>query len=92
MIRSKKARSMQALAVGVGRQPLATHTGASGEPHLEVLDVVASDVGHGRDLGVTDQPQAQLAQRVVGDVDAARRQERGQLGQVAAHCGRHCRR
>ena len=61
------------------------HPGPGGEPHLEVLDVAAADVGDGADVGVLDQPAGELAQRAVGDLDAARGEERGRLGQVAAH-------
>jgi hypothetical protein len=61
--------------------------GLGGEPHLVVLDVTTLDVGDDRDVGRGGDPAGQLAQRGVGDLDAARGEERGELQQVAAHGG-----
>ncbi len=56
------------------------------EPHLVVLDVIAADVTDRRQPGLGDHPAGgELAQRVLGRIDAGRGQERAQLPQVAAH-------
>jgi hypothetical protein len=59
------------------------------EPHLVILEVCAGDAGDGIDVGLGHQEAGQLAQRVVGVVDGARRQEGAQLRQVAIHGGRN---
>ena len=92
MIRSKNdAQHAQPLPLGVGRQRRALVAGLVGEPHLEVLDVVAADLGDRGDVGVGEQPAGELTQRVVGDLDAGGSQERRRLGEVAgivaASCG-----
>ena len=78
----------QPLALGVLGQGRAGAAGLGGEPHLVVLDVGAGDVGHDADVGLGHQPPGQLTQGGVGHVHAARRQEGGELDQVAAHGGR----
>jgi hypothetical protein len=78
----------QPLPLGVLRQRRALGAGLGREPHLVVLDMGSCDVGDHGDVGVDHKPAGELAQRLIGGVDAAGRQERGELQQVAAH-GRH---
>jgi hypothetical protein len=70
-----------------------TAPGPGGQPYLVVLDVIAADVTDRGQAGLGDHPAGQLAQRAVGRIDAAGRQERAQLSQVAVHYrgypGRH---
>ena len=81
----------QSLALGVLGEGWASGARLGGEPHLVVLDVGASDVGDHGDVGGGDQPAGELAERAVGDIDAAGRQERRELQQVAAHRGHQLR-
>jgi hypothetical protein len=60
---------------------------AVGQPDLEVLDVVTT---HSRDrvqASTGDHPVGELAQRVLGNIDAARCLKRGQALQVTPHRG-----
>jgi hypothetical protein len=75
----------QPLPLGVLRQRRRLRAGLGSEPHLEVLEVSALDLGDRPDIAVRDQPAGELTQRGIGGIDAARREERGQLEQVAAH-------
>jgi hypothetical protein len=81
----------ESLALGVLGQRRTAGSGLSGEPHLVVLDVSPGDVGDDGDVGVGCEPAGQLPQGVVGDINAARGEERGELDQVAAHRGRQLR-
>jgi hypothetical protein len=74
--------------LGVLRQQLALLAGLGGEPHLVVLYVTALDPCDDGDVGGGGEPAGQLSQGGVGDFDAARGEEGGELHQVAAH-GRH---
>jgi hypothetical protein len=71
---------------------LAAAAGLGGQPYLVVLDVIAADVADRGQAGFGDHPAGQLAQRAVGRIDAAGRQERAQLPQVTAHHRSHPRR
>ena len=85
----------QPLTLGVLGQGRTGAARLGGQPHLVVLDVGPGDVGHDRHVGLRHQPPGQLAQCRVGHVHAARREEGGELDQVAAHgrgqLGRLCR-
>lgn len=86
------AQRPEALALGVERQGGAgLVAGLGGEPDFERLVVVAADLGDRDDGGVGVQEPGELAQRVVGDIDRQRRQERCGLGQVTGHRGGHLR-
>ena len=61
--------------------------GLGGQPHLVVLDVGPGDAGDDRDVGLRDQPAGELAQCVVGHLDAAWCQEGVELGQITTHGG-----
>ncbi len=84
----------QPLPLGVLTQRPAAVARPGGEVDLEVLDRVAGDVGDRDDGGVGQQPAGEDPQRVVGDINAGRGEERRRLPQVAAHglgqlrCGR----
>ena len=71
---------------------LAAAPGLGGQPYLVVLDVIAADVTDRGQAGLGHHPPGELAQRAVGRIDAAGRQERAQLPQVAAHHRGHPRR
>ena len=83
----------QPLPVRLLRDRLAARAGLGGQPDLEVLDVIAADLGDPtRCSCVGEHPAGELAQRVLGGVHAARCQERGRLLQVrrmvtAVTCG-----
>jgi hypothetical protein len=64
---------------------LAAAPGAGGQPDLVVLDVIAADVTDRGQPGFGDHPAGQLAQRVLGRIDASRCQERAELA-FGAHC------
>jgi hypothetical protein len=83
----ERAQGPQPLPVSVRRQGAAFGAGLAGQPHLVILDIVAADLGHGLDAGASQDPPGQLAQRGVGDLHAARRQEHRDLGEVTAHGG-----
>jgi hypothetical protein len=53
------------------------------QPHLVVLDVMAADVADRSHPGVGHHPAGELAQRVLGRIDACLGQEQAQLPQVA---------
>lgn len=80
------------MPLGVLGEQLALLAGLGGEPHLVVLDVASFDVSNDRDVGGGGDPPRELAQRLIGDLDTARRQECGELHQVAAHGGNELRR
>jgi hypothetical protein len=80
------------LPVRLLRDCLAAAAGLGGQPHLVVLDVIAADVADRGQAGLGDHPPGELAQRAVGRIDAAGRQEGAQLPQVAAHHRGHPRR
>jgi len=71
----------QPLTLGVLRHGRALRPGPGGEPHLEVLDVGAGDVGHDGDVSVGGEPTGELSQREIGGIDAAGSQKRAQLDQ-----------
>ncbi len=73
------------LPVCLSRNRRAAGSWPGSQPHLVVLDVVAVHRADAVQPGVGDQPAGELAQRVLGRVDAARCQERAELPQVAAH-------
>jgi hypothetical protein len=60
------AQHPQSLPLGVGGQRLPFDAAALGQRDLEVLDVVAADLGHGPHVGALEQPAGQEPQRVVG--------------------------
>jgi hypothetical protein len=77
------------LPVRLGSDRLAAAAGLGGQPHLVILDVVAADITDRGQVRLGDHPAGQLAQRAVGRLHAAGRQERAQLPQVAAHHRSH---
>ena len=82
----------QPVPLGVLGQQLVFVAGLGSEPHLVVLDVAAFDVGDDGHIGGGGEPAGELTQGRVGDLDAARGEERGELHQVAAHGGHQLRR
>jgi hypothetical protein len=73
------------LPVRLGGDRLAAAAGLGGQPHLVVLDVIAADITDRSQAGLGHHPAGQLAQRILGRIDAAGSQKRAQLPQVAAH-------
>jgi hypothetical protein len=63
------------LPVRLGCDRLAAGPWPAGQPYLVVLDVIAAHRGDAVQPGVGTQPARELAQRVLGRVDAAGRQE-----------------
>ena len=70
------------LPVRLPADHLACRPVLASQPYLVVLDVITADIGDGRDPGLGDHPAGELAQRVLGSIDAAGRQERAQLPQI----------
>jgi hypothetical protein len=69
------AHGSDPLPVCLLRDRLAAAAGLGGQPYLVVLDVIAADVTDRGQAGFGDHPAGQLAQRAVGRIDAAGRQE-----------------
>jgi hypothetical protein len=86
------AHHPQPLPMCLRRDRPATWVRLGRKPHLEVLDVVAAHRGDGVQAGVGHEPPRELAQRVLCDVDALRRLERGQPLQIALDRGHDLRR
>lgn len=74
------------LPVRLDRQP-ALGAGLPGQPELVVLDVVASQLRDGGEVGRGGHPPSELTQRVLGRLDALGCQKRLQPQQIPPHRG-----
>ena len=70
------------LPVRLPADHLASRPVPAGQPHLVVLDIITANIRDRGDLGLSDQPAGELAQRALGRGDAPRCQERAQLPQI----------
>ena len=70
------------LPVRLPADHLASRPVPAGQPHLVILDIITANIRDRGDLGLSDQPAGELAQRALGRGDAPRCQERAQLPQI----------